>query len=249
MNLPNAITIARIAATPFVAALPFMDAWEWRLAAFVLFIITATTDYVDGVIARSRNLVTDLGRLLDPLADKLLLLGTFVPMFLLVGSAGSWSIGTPHMADLVAGVLGPMSTGDSDSAAFPFVTPIGRVGFPWWIIVVILGREAAMTVFRYFAVRRGLVIGAIGPAKWKTGLQWTWVGATYFWFFAATLAAERAWTGGAWRAFAYFNGIVGTVTMVAATLLTLYSLLIYVRRYGPVFRAAGRSAAGYPAGR
>ena len=48
-----------------------------------------------------------------------------------------------------------------------------------------------MTVFRQLAARRGVVIAAIGPAKWKTGFQSTWVGSAYFWFFAATLAAAR----------------------------------------------------------
>ena len=83
-----------------------------------------------------------------------------------------------------------------------------------------------------------LVIAAIGPAKWKTGFQSTWVGAAYFWFFAATLAAEQGWTHRAWTAFAYFNGIVGLVTMLAATALTLYSLWLYLARFGGVFRGS-----------
>ena len=73
MNLPNAITVARIAVAPLVALLPLVPSWEARIAAFVLFIVAAVTDYWDGHLARTRNLVTDLGRLLDPLADKLLL--------------------------------------------------------------------------------------------------------------------------------------------------------------------------------
>ncbi len=72
MNLPNAITTARIAVMPLVAVLPFVESWEWRLSAFVLYIAAAVTDYYDGMLARTRNQVTDLGGLLDPLADKLL---------------------------------------------------------------------------------------------------------------------------------------------------------------------------------
>src|SRR5512140_67028 len=83
MNLPNALTVARIAVTPLIAVLPFADSWGLRLVAFVLFTLAAVTDYVDGMLARSRKQETDLGRLLDPLADKLLLVGTFVPMYLL----------------------------------------------------------------------------------------------------------------------------------------------------------------------
>jgi hypothetical protein len=92
-----------------------------------------------------------------------------------------------------------------------------------------------MTVFRQAAARRGTVIEAIGPAKWKTGFQSVWVGSAYFWFFAASLAAARGWNNEAWRAFAYFNGIVGTITMVASVVLTLYSLVLYLHRYSRVF--------------
>src|SRR4051812_42113645 len=83
MNLPNALTVARIAATPLIAVLPFANSWSLRMVAFVLFLAAAITDYIDGHLARTRKEETDLGRLLDPLADKALLLGTFVPMYLL----------------------------------------------------------------------------------------------------------------------------------------------------------------------
>jgi len=233
VNLPNAITTARIAVMPLVALLPFLESWEWRLVAFVLYIAAAVTDYYDGMLARRRNQITRLGQLLDPLADKLLLVGTFVPMLLLGGAAAlPWPDATPAGA-----VLGPVPALDADPS-FPFVTPFGRIGLPWWIFAVIIGREAFMTLFRQAAAKRGVVIAAIGPAKWKTGFQSTWVGAAYFWFFAATLAAEQGWTAMPWRAFAYFNGFVGVFTMIVATALTLYSLWLYLTRFGGVFRGA-----------
>ena len=102
-----------------------------------------------------------------------------------------------------------------------------------------------MTIFRQAAARRGVVIAAIGPAKWKTTFQWIWVGSAYFWFFAVTLAVSRRWGDDAhWGQFANFNGIVGVVAMIAAVLLTLYSLALYLRSYGRVFIGApvrGRS--------
>ena len=112
---------------------------------------------------------------------------------------------------------------------------IGAVGLPWWILAIVLGRELFMTIFRQAAARRGVVIGAIGPAKVKTGFQWTWVGIAFFWFGAATLAADQGWRSLPWRVFAYFNGIAGVVTMLAAVALTLWSMWLYVRRYGAVF--------------
>ncbi|HEY7393208.1 MAG TPA: CDP-alcohol phosphatidyltransferase family protein, partial [Gemmatimonadaceae bacterium] len=80
MNLPNALSVARIAVTPLIAALPFAESWPLRLGAFVLFLAAAITDYIDGFLARSRKQETDLGRLLDPAADKALLIGTMIPM-------------------------------------------------------------------------------------------------------------------------------------------------------------------------
>ena len=223
MNLPNAITIGRILISPLIAALPFIDSPLARIAAFVVYIIAAISDYYDGMLARTRNLVTDLGRLLDPLADKLLLFATLIPMYVLMSppddpfAVRSESFGAAH--------------------GFAFLTPFGPVGLPWWVMAIVLGRELFMTIFRQLAARRGVVISAIGPAKWKTGFQSVWVGSAYFWFFAATLAARNGWDTPAWTAFAYFNALVGVVTMSAAVFLTLYSLALYLKRYGPVFRS------------
>jgi CDP-diacylglycerol---glycerol-3-phosphate 3-phosphatidyltransferase len=205
MNLPNALTVARIVATPFIAVLPMFDSVAGRLGAFVLFVFAAVTDYVDGYLARSRKEETDLGRLLDPAADKLLLVGTMIPMFLL-------------------------------AKRFPFVTPLGTVGLPLWIVLVVLGREVFMTVFRQAAARRGVVIAAIKSAKWKTGFQLVWQGAAYAWFFAATAAAARGIENQpAWRAFALFNGTIGTLAMAGSVFLTIYSLIVYMRRFSNPF--------------
>ncbi|HET7457373.1 MAG TPA: CDP-alcohol phosphatidyltransferase family protein, partial [Gemmatimonadaceae bacterium] len=177
MNLPNAITVARIAATPFIAALPFFESWELRLLAWVLYMAAAITDYYDGMLARTRGLVTDLGKQLDPLADKLLLVGTLVPMYLLAGSGLAWSLLSPNRVPLDADAFGPMlRAGTVGGAAYPFLTPLAPIGFPLWMLLVVLGRELFMTVFRSAAARRGVIISAIGPAKWKTGFQSTWVG-------------------------------------------------------------------------
>jgi phosphatidylglycerophosphate synthase len=220
VNLPTRSPVARIAASPLIALLPFQSGPGSRLAAFVLFIVAAVTDYWDGHLARTRNLVTDLGRLLDPLADKLLLVATLVPMYVLMNGDA---------------LLLPLRSFAGMRPAFAFLTPIGFVTLPVWMVAVVIGREAFMTAFRQIAARRGLVIAAIGPAKWKTTFQWIWVGAAYFWFFAATLAAQRGWEGAAgWRAWAYFNGAVGTLGMIGAVALTLWSLVLYLRRYGSV---------------
>jgi len=217
VNLPNAITITRIAAAPFIGALPFVSSATVRFVAFVLFVAAAGTDYYDGKLARSRGLVTDLGRLLDPLADKLLLLATLIPMAVLMAPQQNW--------------IAPLLDRSGQASHFAFTTPIGAVPLPWWIVLIVLSRELFMTIFRQTAAKRGLVISAIGPAKWKTAMQSIWVGAAFFWFGATTAAAERGWDGTWWRAFAYVNGIVGSLAMVSAVTLTLYSLWLYLRQY------------------
>jgi phosphatidylglycerophosphate synthase len=219
VNLPNAITIGRIAASPLVGWLPLTPSATFRGVAFVLFVLLAVSDYWDGHLARSRNSITDLGKMLDPLADKLFLVVTMIPMYLLMRLKGP-DAGIVHLA--TAGSL-------------KFITPWGLVGLPLWVALVILGREFAMTVFRQMAAKRGVVISAIGPAKWKTGFQMTWVGAAFFWFWAATLASDNGWNGSTWNIVKYTLGLIGVTSMVGAVGLTLYTLFLYLRRYGGVF--------------
>ncbi len=229
MNLPNAITVGRILLTPLIAWLPFSPSWTARLVGFGLFLFAAITDWWDGHLARTHNLVTDLGRLLDPLADKLLLVATLVPMYMLQS----------HYTFIV-----PLEGVLPEPSPFLFVTPIGRVSLPLWIVAVVIGREAFMTLFRALAARRGLVISAIGPAKWKTTFQSIWTGAAFCWFFARTLAGAEGWLDDTWFTyFAHFNGLVGTLSMVGAVVLTLWSLWLYLTRYGPTYLQAGRGHA------
>src|SRR6266850_5467828 len=80
-TLPNIITLVRICFTPVIALLPFIEGYWPKLIAFIIFIVAAVSDVYDGHLARSRNEVTDLGKLLDPIADKLLLFATLIPIF------------------------------------------------------------------------------------------------------------------------------------------------------------------------
>ena len=76
LNLPNALTIFRILALPFCAYALFKNGGgddSWRIIAFTLFFIVGLSDILDGKIARSRNQITEFGKLLDPIADKAML--------------------------------------------------------------------------------------------------------------------------------------------------------------------------------
>lgn len=86
MNLPNAITISRILALPFCAYALFKNGGDdstWRIISFVLFFIVGVTDFLDGKLARSRNTVTEFGKLLDPIADKALIGTALISLSLL----------------------------------------------------------------------------------------------------------------------------------------------------------------------
>lgn len=81
MNLPNKLTIMRIILVPFCMffiAFTGMNDTAARLIAVVLFSLTALTDMFDGKIARKYNLITDFGKFLDPVADKLLIIGSYL---------------------------------------------------------------------------------------------------------------------------------------------------------------------------
>lgn len=81
MNLPNKLTFIRLVlAVPFIYFLQESNAegFVYRMIAFVLFVVASLTDFFDGYLARKYNLVTDFGKLMDPLADKILVISALV---------------------------------------------------------------------------------------------------------------------------------------------------------------------------
>lgn len=85
MNLPNRITIGRILLIPVYLLLLAWIPWEVNWPAAIVFAIASGTDWLDGQIARKRGLVTDFGKFMDPIADKLLVL---LPMIYLSAAGG-----------------------------------------------------------------------------------------------------------------------------------------------------------------
>ncbi len=91
MNLPNKLTVVRIVLAPLFLALAL---WEFPFhyaVSLVVFIAAALTDMLDGKIARSRNLITNLGKFLDPLADKMLTTAAFL-LFLAIDKMNVWAL-------------------------------------------------------------------------------------------------------------------------------------------------------------
>lgn len=128
LNLPNTLTLFRIFLVPLLVVVlltRFRHHWLWGL---MIFLVALATDYLDGWLARRRSEVTNLGALLDPVADKLL-----------------------------------------TSAAFISLVELGRA--PAWMVVVIVGREFAVSGLRTIASTQGITIPASRWGKYKTASQ------------------------------------------------------------------------------
>lgn len=203
-TLPNTITVGRIIACPVVFFLAMQPGSALRVLAFVLFLAAALSDLWDGYLARKHGWVTDIGKLLDPLADKLLLVATVVPIYLISQRPGT-------MGDL------------------PWIGPL-----PLWILIVLFGREVLVTLLREVAKRQGLVIAAGTSGKRKALVQNLFVGGALFWFPIQQMAADRGWAGGGWNAWELFHGLWIVVTLALALVLTVYSLVDYLWKYRSV---------------
>ena len=133
-NLPNKITLVRIFMIPIFVAVFFvgaLGAWRFLIAA-VVFALAAATDALDGHIARSRGLVTNLGKFLDPIADKVLV---STAMMLLLAAKTE-----------IFGVFAGMTDGIYIASAV--------------CICIIMARELIISAFRQIAATSGLVMAA-----------------------------------------------------------------------------------------
>lgn len=80
LNLPNVLTLARILLVPVLVVALLVETPDGDLLAAIVFAAASLTDAVDGYLARSRNAITDFGKLMDPVADKLLVIGALVSL-------------------------------------------------------------------------------------------------------------------------------------------------------------------------
>jgi len=207
-TLPNIITLARICLTPVIALLPFIQGFGPKFIAFIVFLIAAFSDILDGWLARRSNTVSDLGKLLDPIADKLLLFATLIPIF--------WM--TRHPTILV-------------DYRIPWWGSL-----PVWVALLLVGREVFITAFRHFAMRRGVVIPAVAAGKAKALLQNIFIGATIAWFAWKDAIAELKLAGDFRNYWDQFHGTLVAVTLAGAIVLTVYSLGVYLYRYRALFK-------------
>lgn len=135
MNLPNKLTVSRFGLTVVFLWAMF---WPWPVPfrytfALVFFCLAGITDFLDGRIARSRQLITNFGKLMDPLADKIMTCSAFVAF-----------VESTH------------------------VKPDAPVKVAAWMVVIIVGRELAITGLRLIAASKNIVLAAERYGKHKT---------------------------------------------------------------------------------
>jgi len=210
-TLPNILTLARIGLTPVIALLPFISGYWPKVIAFFTFIAVACTDIIDGWLARKYNQVSELGQLLDPIADKLMLFAMLVPIF--------WI--TRHPTILV-------------DYRIPWWGSV-----PVWALVLLVGRELSITAFRFFAKRRGIVIPAVGAGKLKAAVQNVFIGATIAWFAWKDWLASHKFAGWFRTFWDQFHGALVSITLGVAIILTVYSLAVYLYRYRRLITGRG----------
>ncbi len=197
LNLPNIITVTRIVVSPAIFLLAISSSVAALIAAFVLFVAAALSDLWDGYLARKHGLITDMGKLLDPIADKLLLLCTIIPFYIVSRRPGGDGL-IPWWGEL-----------------------------PVWVMLIILGREVAVTLLRGYAARRGVVIAAGKSGKYKAFLQNLFIGGLLLWYPLHRLAIQGDWSGRLWRLWSQFHGAFIGLTLAVALLLTVYSMAVY----------------------
>jgi len=204
VNLPNVITVGRILLCPGLFVLAMSMNTTARFAAVALFTLAGLSDIFDGYLARRDNLVTDMGKLLDPIADKLLLVVTLVPVYLISHRGGSFD-------------------------GLPWIGPL-----PFWVLLVIFGRELFITVFRAYAARNGVVIAAGWSGKRKAMFQMFFIGGALLWFPLIQVGVSAGWNSGSWRFLSAGLQWWVVINLSLAVLLTVYSLIDYLWSYRTV---------------
>lgn len=186
-NAPNTITVLRAGVVPILLLLPLFPGESGSAVIAWIFIVAAVSDLLDGWLARRGKMVTHIGKLLDPLADKLLA-STALIVLLAVDRVPLWAL---------------------------------------WMVVVIVGRELAVTGLRSIASAGGQVLHASSFGKLKTLTQNIAIGALLFHYETLGLDANR----------------VGLGFLTVATALTLASGYRYFADY---FRGLAAAPGGTP---
>ncbi|MFK0169767.1 CDP-diacylglycerol--glycerol-3-phosphate 3-phosphatidyltransferase [Streptomyces sp. NPDC090306] len=189
-NVANLLTMLRLVLVPGFVLLMLADGGydpAWRSFAWASFAVAMITDLFDGHLARTYNLVTDFGKIADPIADKAIM-----------------------------------------GAALICLSALGDL--PWWVTIVILGRELGVTLLRFVVIRYGVIPASRG-GKLKTLAQGVAVGM-YVLVLTGPLASLRWWV------------MAVAVVLTVATGLDYVRQAVVLRRQGIAERRAAAASKG-----
>lgn len=103
-NLPNTITLLRISVVPFLFILLSSPGEFWSLILAILFVIASITDFFDGYVARKYQMITTMGKFLDPIADKIMV-NTAMILMIPIGRIPAWIVAITIIRDLMVDVI------------------------------------------------------------------------------------------------------------------------------------------------
>jgi CDP-diacylglycerol--glycerol-3-phosphate 3-phosphatidyltransferase len=148
MNLPTWITVSRLFGLPFILYFLSSPTTNHRWFALIIFLVASLTDWLDGYLARKLNQVTDLGKFLDPLVDKLLVFGPFLVLiqlqeiqgwgvFLILArelAIAGWRVSPSQTSVVGANIWGKLKTVMQIVAIALLIAPLPNLQDPWGII-------------------------------------------------------------------------------------------------------------------
>ncbi len=191
MNLPNKLTLIRCILTPVFLACVVIDFPFHYAAALLVFIVASLTDYFDGMIARKRNLVTNLGKFLDPLADKALTTAAFIgfvhmlssrslPWALFIILAREFAVTSVRLLAAKDGVVVAASFSGKLKTVMQMVSIIYMLAFRQAVRLAVV-REAIGATGIMWGSRIGLALIWISViATVVSGIQYIWQLRHYF---------------------------------------------------------------------
>lgn len=168
MNLPNRLTILRMIAIPFFVVLLLRGYYE---VSGILFILAAATDALDGHIARSRNLITNFGKIMDPLADKLLVAAALVCLVEL-GDIPGWMVIVILAREFLITGLRTVAAGEGVIIAAGTSGKIKTV-LQMVAIALLLFRDWPFSLLTDFPVGLVLLWLAVAVTIWS-GVEYVW---------------------------------------------------------------------------
>ncbi|UCH65924.1 MAG: CDP-diacylglycerol--glycerol-3-phosphate 3-phosphatidyltransferase [Ignavibacterium sp.] len=185
MILPNQLTILRIILSPIFLVLFLSPEPILKQMSLVVFIVAALSDWYDGWLARKFNYITEWGKFMDPLADKIL-------------------TSTAFLGFAIVGLL------------------------EWWMVVIVLIRDFAITLLRVYADKKGYIFKTSNYAKWKTMLQMVFLYyllIVYVLSFVPTLSSKYT---------NVFNILLDEkiiyYVMLLITIITVHTGYLYIRK-------------------